>query len=50
MVAEGAGRERPAIRQDRETPDRIIGLCQFVGMQRRSRERRAAVSELRDGE
>ena len=50
MVAKGAGRERPAIRQDRETPDRIIGLCQFVGMQRRSRERRAALSELRDGE
>ena len=50
MVAECAGRERPAIRHDRETPDRIIGLRQFVGMERRSRERRAAVCELRDGE
>ncbi len=32
MVAEGAGRERPRIRQDRETPRRIVGLGQFVGM------------------
>ena len=50
MVAEDAVRKCPVIRQDRETPDRIIGLRQFVGMERRSRERRAAVSELRDGE
>jgi hypothetical protein len=34
MVAEGAVRERPVIRQDRETPDRIIGLRQFVGIDR----------------
>ena len=49
MVAKGADRGRPTIHQDRETPDRILGLRQFVGMQRRGRERRAAVSELRDG-
>ena len=50
MVAECAVRERPAIRQDRETPDRVVGLRQFVGMERRSRDRRATISELRDGE
>ncbi len=50
MVAERAGRERPAIRQDRKNPGWIVSLRQFVGMERRGRERSAAISELRDGE
>ena len=50
IVAEGAGRERPRIRQDRETPSRIVGLGQFVGVERSTRKRRAAIRELRHAE
>lgn len=50
MVAEGAGRERPRIRQDRETPRRIVGLGEIVRVEHRSRERGAAIGELRDAE
>ena len=48
MVAEGAGRERPRVREDRETPRRIVGLGEFIGVEHSSRKRGAAVGELRD--
>lgn len=50
MIAERAGRERPRIRQDRETPRRIIGLREFVRMNCSGRKGGAAIGKLYDAE
>jgi hypothetical protein len=47
MVAEGAGRECPTIRQDRKTPGRIVRLGEFVWVEQRGREGRSALGKLR---
>ena len=47
MVAEGAGRECPTIRNYRKTPPLIVCLGEFVRVAQRGWEGRSALGELR---